>query len=56
MAKAKYILTAHGYQGPIEKALGHKDSRVAVYDDADLQRRTDAAKKAGVKTSVKKVK
>lgn len=55
MAKAKYILTAHGHQGPIEKALCQKDSRVAVYDDNDLQRRVDAAKKAGVKVSVKKL-
>lgn len=56
MAQAKYILTAHGCQGPVEKALGRKDSRVAVYDDADLKRRMDAAKKAGIKTSVKKLK
>jgi hypothetical protein len=53
MAKAKYVLTAHDYQGPIEKALKQKDSRVAVYDDADLKRRQDAAKQAGVRTSVK---
>lgn len=55
MAKVKWVLTAHGYQGPIEKALGHKDSRVGVYDEADLQRRLAAAKKAGVKVSVKKM-
>lgn len=55
MVKAKYVLTAHGHQGPVEKALGRKDSRVAVYDDADLKRRVDAAKKAGVNTSVKKL-
>jgi hypothetical protein len=55
MAKAKYILTAHNHAGPLEKALGQKDSRVGVYDDADLQRRLTAAKKAGVKTSVKKL-
>lgn len=55
MAKAKYVLTAHDHQGPIEKALGRKDSRVAVYDDADLKRRMDAAARAGIKTSVKKL-
>jgi hypothetical protein len=55
MPKAKYILTAHDYQGPIEKALGRKDSKVGVYDNADLKRRQDAAKQAGVKTSVKKL-
>jgi hypothetical protein len=55
MGKAKYVLTAHNHQGPLEKALGQKDSRVAVYDDADLKRRQDAAKTAGVKTSVKKL-
>jgi hypothetical protein len=55
VSKAKYVLTAHDYAGPIEKALGQKDSKVAVYDDADLKRRTDAAKRAGVKTSVKKL-
>jgi hypothetical protein len=54
MAKPKYILTAHDYARPIEKALGQKDSTVGVYDDADLKRRMDAAKSAGVKTSVKK--
>jgi hypothetical protein len=51
---AKYILTAHDHQGPVEKALGNKDSRVMVYDDAELRRRQAEAKKAGVKTSVKK--
>ncbi len=55
MGKAKYVLTAHDHQGPIEKALKQRDSRVAVYDDADLKRLQDAAKKAGVKTSVKKL-
>ncbi len=55
MGKAKYILTAHDHQGPVEKALRQKDSRVAVYDDADLKRRQDAAKKAGIKTSVNKL-
>lgn len=55
MAKAKYVLTAHDHQGPLEKAAGQKDSRVAVYDDADLKRRTDAAKAAGVRTSTKKL-
>lgn len=54
MAKVKWVLTAHGHQGPVEKALGIKDSRVGVYDEADLRRRLDAAKKAGVKVSVKK--
>ena len=55
MPKAKYVLTAHNHPGPVEKALGQKDSRVGVYDDADLQRRLAAAEKAGVKTSVKKL-
>jgi hypothetical protein len=55
MAKAKWVLTAHDHQGPIEKALGQKDSRVGVYDEADLKRRMEAAKKAGVKVSVKKL-
>lgn len=55
MGKAKYILTAHDHQGPVEKALGQKDSRVGVYDDEDLKRRMDAAKKAGVRVSVKKI-
>lgn len=45
MPKAKYILTAHDYQGPIEKALGQKDSRVGVYDDADLKRRTEPVRR-----------
>lgn len=54
MPKAKYVLTAHDYAGPIEKALGQKDSSVGVYDDADLKRRQDAARAAGVRTSVKK--
>ena len=53
MGKPKYILTADT-QGPIERALGQKQSRVAVYDDKDLQRRLDAAKKANVKVSVKR--
>lgn len=56
MPKAKWVLTAHDYQGPIEKALGQKDSRVGVYDEADLKQRLDAAKKAGVKVSVKEIK
>lgn len=56
MAKIKWVLTAHNHPGPIEKALGQKDSRVGVYDEADLKRRKDAAKQAGVKVSVKKVK
>lgn len=55
MAKAKYVLTAIGHAGPLEKALGQKDSSVGVYDDADLKRRTDAAKKAGVEVRVRKL-
>lgn len=54
MPKAKYVLTAHNHQGPVEKALGQKGSLVAVYDDADLKRRQDAAKAAGVRTSVRR--
>jgi hypothetical protein len=53
MTKAKYVLTAKNYQGPIEKALGKKDSSIGVYDDADLKRRMDAAKKAGVEVQVR---
>lgn len=55
MPKLKYVLTAHDHQGPVEKALGQKDSLVAAYDDADLKRRQDAAKAAGVRTSVRKL-
>lgn len=39
LVKAKYVLTV---QGPVDS-------------DEDLKRRTDAAKAAGVKTSVKKL-
>lgn len=55
MAKAKYVLTALDHQGPIEKALGQKDSSVGVYDDADLKRRMAEAKKAGVEVKVRKI-
>jgi hypothetical protein len=44
MPKAKYVISR----------TDNKDS-AAVYDDADLKRRTDAAKKAGVDVKVRKL-
>lgn len=55
MPKVKYVLTALDCAGPIEKALGRRDSSAGVYDDADLKRRMDAAKRAGVEVKVKKL-
>jgi hypothetical protein len=45
MPKAKYVLTARSRSGQIVNRLtGEDHDGVAVYDDADLKRRLDAAK------------
>ena len=52
MARAKYILSAD-VPNPL---TGERGDSAYVYDDADLERRKAAAKKAGVRVSVRKLK
>jgi len=51
MPNAKYVITRTDKPSP----FGGTDS-AAVYSDADLKRRTDAAEAAGVPVTVKPVK
>jgi hypothetical protein len=51
MGKPRWILTAD-VDNP---RTGRRGDSCAVYDQADLDRRTEAARKAGVKVSVREV-
>jgi hypothetical protein len=53
--KAKYVLSSPDVPNPL-KGKGGKGDAIAVYDDADLKRRTGAAKKAGIKVKVRRIK
>lgn len=53
MKRAKYILSSPDVPNPL-KGKGGKGDAISVYDDADLKRRTDAAKKAGIKVNVRR--
>ena len=55
MRKAKYILSSPDVPNPL-KGKGGKGDAISVYDDADLKRRQAAAKKAGIRTSVRRIK
>ena len=52
MAKKKWILTAPSIKNPV---TGEKGSSALVHSKADLDRRVAAAKKAGVKVTVRDV-
>ena len=54
MKKAKYILSSPDVKNPLKGKAGKGDA-ISVYDDADLNRRVTAAKKAGVRVSVRKL-
>lgn len=52
-AKATYILSSPDVPNPL-KGKGGKGDSIAVYDTQDLNRRLKAAKKAGIKVTVRK--
>lgn len=54
MARAKYILSSPDVPNPLKGKDGKGDA-ISVYDDDDLKRRTDAATKAGIRVSVRRV-
>jgi ribosomal protein L13E len=53
MGRAKYVLSSPDVPNPL-KGRGGRGEAIAVYEDADLKRRVDAAKKAGIRVNVRR--